>query len=121
MCGTHLRAGNLTSMFEIAVEDIFSITGRGTVFAGTILVGQISIGDPVLCKTPSREISTRVISIDEVATRKSLKSAEAGARVAVLCKSVDLQLFSDAFSGEGENARVIGVTHTLGKKSWWQF
>jgi translation elongation factor EF-Tu-like GTPase len=108
-------------MFEIAVEDIFSITGRGTVFAGKILVGQISIGDPVLCKTPSREIRTRVISIEELGTRKSLQSAEAGARVGVLCKYIDHQSFSDAFSGEGENAKVIGVTLTLGKKSWWQF
>jgi translation elongation factor EF-Tu-like GTPase len=108
-------------MFEVAVEDIFSITGRGTVFAARVLVGKISIGDPVLCKTPSREIKTRVISIDELATRKSLQSAEAGARVAVLCKSIDHQLLSDAFSGEGENAKVIGVTLTLGKKSWWQF
>jgi len=39
-------------MFEINVEDIFSITGRGTVFVGRILSGKISVGDPALSRVP---------------------------------------------------------------------
>jgi translation elongation factor EF-Tu-like GTPase len=108
-------------MFEIVVEDIFSITGRGTVFTGKIQAGAISVGDPVICKTPSREIRTRVISLEELGSRKSLKSAQAGATVGVLCKYIDHESFADAYVGEGANARLAGVTLTLGKKSWWQF
>ena len=109
-------------MFEILVEDIFSITGRGTIFAGTIQSGSISIGDPVLCKTRSTEVSTHVISLEELGTGRLLKTAETGTRVAVLCKKVDHKSISDAFEGEGDNSRVVGVKLIPGvKKRWWQF
>ena len=109
-------------MFEINVEDIFSITGRGTVFVGRILSGKISVGDPVLCKTRSTEINTRVIGLEDPGTRKSVQSAEEGSTVGVLCKYIDHKSIADAWEGEGESARVVGVTLVPGtKKKWWQF
>jgi selenocysteine-specific translation elongation factor len=108
-------------MFEVIVQDIFSITGRGTIFAGEIRSGSISVGDPVICKTPSKEIHTRVISLEELGSGRSLQNAEAGARVGVLCKQIDHKSLGDAFEGEGENARPVGVTLIPGiKKKWWQ-
>jgi translation elongation factor EF-Tu-like GTPase len=109
-------------MFEINVEDIFSITGRGTVFLGKILSGKISIGDPVLVKTRSKEINTRVISLEDPGTRKSVQSAEEGSTVGVVCKQIDHKSIADAWQGQGETARVVGVTLTPGtKKKWYQF
>lgn len=108
-------------MFEIIIDDIFSITGRGTVFVGRILSGKISVGDPVLCTTRSTEINTRVIGLEEPKTGRLLESAESGSTVGVLCKYLDQKSLRDAFEGEGENARVVCVTLTPGtKKKWWQ-
>src|SRR5262245_46883679 len=109
-------------MFEVAVESIFSIIGRGTVFAGRIQSGSISVGDPVVVKTPSAEIPTRVIGLEEFGTGRHVENAEAGSDVGVLCQYIDHKNFRDVFVGEGDNAKVVGVTLTLGeKKKWWQF
>lgn len=108
-------------MFEMLVEDIFTISGLGTVFAGRIRSGSVSIGDPVVCKTRSTEIQTRVISLEEMGTHRSLKSAEAGASVGVVCKTIKHSSLSDVFEADGDRMRVVGVTLVPGpKKSWWQ-
>ena len=31
--------------FRLEIEDVFSITGRGTVVTGTVASGQVSVGD----------------------------------------------------------------------------
>jgi len=109
------------NMFEMIVEDIFSITGRGTVFLGKIRSGSVSVGDSVVCKTPMTEVHTRVIGIDNQ-RGKILQTAEEGSTVGIVCKKIDHKSLVGAWQGEGEDARVVGVTLTLGaKKSWWQF
>ena len=63
-----------------------------------------------------------MIGLEELGTTRQLKSAEAGSSVGVLCRRIDHQSIADAWEGEGENARIVGVTLTLGsKKRWWQF
>jgi translation elongation factor EF-Tu-like GTPase len=109
-------------MFEMDVEDIFSITGRGTVFTGKVRSGSIAIGDSVVCKTSLAEVHTRVIGLHDHAGR-SLETIEEGATIGVVCKTINHQDLRGAFEGEGETARVVsGVTLKLGpKKRWWQF
>ncbi len=109
-------------MFEILVGDIFTISGLGTVFAGKIRSGSISVGDPVVCKTRATEIHSQVIGLQEVATGRSIKRAEAGSTVGVICRKIKQSSLADAFEGEGNNMRVVEVTLVSGsKKRWWQF
>ena len=109
-------------MFEMKIEDIFSISGRGTVFLGKIQSGVVSVGDQVVCKTSQTEVYSRVISVEEPQSGRQMERAEASsATVAVVCKTIDLKSLVGAWTGQGEGARVAGVTLSLGaKKRWWQ-
>jgi len=73
--------------FLMAVEDVFSITGRGTVATGRIERGKIHVGDPV-------EIVGFRDTITSVATglemfRKLLDEAIAGDNIGVLLRGID--------------------------------
>jgi elongation factor Tu len=73
--------------FLMAVEDVFSITGRGTVATGRIERGQIKINEPV-------EIIGFRDTISSVATgiemfRKLLDSGIAGDNVGILLRGID--------------------------------
>ena len=73
--------------FLMAVEDVFSITGRGTVATGRVERGQIHVGDPV-------EIVGLKDTIQSVATglemfRKLLDVAMAGDNVGILLRGID--------------------------------
>lgn len=105
------------------VEDIFSISGRGTVFLGKIRSGVVSVGDQVACKTPQAEVYSRVIGVEEPQSGRKMDRAESSSStVAVICKTIDHKSLVGAWDGEGEGARVVsGVTLSLGaKKRWWQ-
>ena len=109
-------------MFEMIVEDIFTISGRGTVFLGTVQAGAVSVGDQVVCKTPQAEVYTRVIGLEEPRSGRRLERGEPGSTIAVVCKTVDHKSLVGAWQGEGDAARVVGVTLSLGsKKKWWNF
>ena len=44
-----LEVDNLTNVsFKMTIDDIFTITGRGTVVTGTVEIGSIKIGDKIL-------------------------------------------------------------------------
>ena len=45
--------------FLMPVEDVFSITGRGTVLTGRIETGVIKVGDPVEINVRGYELSLR--------------------------------------------------------------
>ena len=73
--------------FLMAVEDVFSITGRGTVATGRVERGKIHVGDPV-------EIVGLKDTITSVATglemfRKLLDEAMAGDNIGVLLRGVE--------------------------------
>ena len=109
-------------MFEMLVEDIFTVTGRGTIFLGKVQVGGVSVGDQVVCKTPQAEVYTRVIGLEEPRSGRRLERGEPGSTIAVVCKTVDHKSLVGAWQGEGQSARVVGVTLSLGsKKGWWPF
>ena len=111
----------MSDAFEMSVEDAVNITGVGTAFIGKVIRGSISVGDPVVCRTRSTEISVRVIGLRD-ASGKTVTRGDAGSTVGVICNKVDLDSLSDSFAGEGDNRKIVGVTLATApkKKRWWQ-
>ena len=74
--------------FLLSVEDVFSITGRGTVATGRVERGKIKVGDAVeivgLSERPKKTVATGVEMF-----RKLLDYAEAGDNVGILLRGVD--------------------------------
>jgi translation elongation factor EF-Tu-like GTPase len=105
-------------MLEMMVEDIFTIEGRGTVFLGQVRSGSIAVGDPIICKTSSAEVSLRVIGVEEPRSGRQLEKGEPGSTIAVVCKAIDHAKLAGAWQGD----RVVGVTLIPGKKKGlWPF
>ena len=74
--------------FLMPVEDVFTITGRGTVATGRVERGQINMGDPVEIVGLADEIKKSVITGIEM-FRKLLDYAEAGDNVGTLLRGID--------------------------------
>jgi len=74
--------------FLMAVEDIFSITGRGTVATGRIERGRIRPGDEVEIVGQSYEIKKTVVTSVEM-FRKELDEGIAGDNVGCLLRGID--------------------------------
>ena len=74
--------------FLMPIEDIFSITGRGTVVTGRIEAGTIHVNDPVELVGFSEERRTSVVTGVEM-FRKLLPQGEAGDNVGLLLRGVD--------------------------------
>ena len=74
--------------FQLTVEDVFSITGRGTVVTGLISHGAIRVGDQVLITRDGEPVvSTRVTAIE--AFRRKLTEARGGDNVGLMLEGVD--------------------------------
>jgi elongation factor Tu len=73
--------------FLMSVEDVFSITGRGTVATGRIERGQCKVGDTVEI-VGLRDTSTTVVTGVEM-FRKMLDRGQAGDNVGVLLRGVE--------------------------------
>ncbi len=74
--------------FLMPVEDVFSITGRGTVATGRVERGTVKMSDTVEIVGLSEEKKTTVITGVEM-FRKLLDSAEAGDNVGLLLRGID--------------------------------
>ena len=74
--------------FLMPVEDVFSITGRGTVATGRIETGVINTGDPVEIMGMGAEKLKSVVTGVEM-FRKILDRGEAGDNVGLLLRGVD--------------------------------
>ena len=74
--------------FLMPIEDVFTITGRGTVVTGRVERGSIKVGDEVeivgLMDAPRKTVCTGVEMF-----RKILDYAEAGDNVGALLRGVD--------------------------------
>lgn len=74
--------------FLMPIEDVFSITGRGTVVTGRVERGTIKVGDEVeivgLSPEPRKTVATGVEMF-----RKILDVAEAGDNIGVLLRGID--------------------------------
>ncbi|MCQ2131450.1 MAG: elongation factor Tu [Bacteroidales bacterium] len=74
--------------FLMPIEDVFSITGRGTVVTGRIEAGTIHVNDPVELVGFSEKPRTSVCTGVEM-FRKLLDQGEAGDNVGLLLRGVD--------------------------------
>mgnify|MGYP002624181404 CR=1 FL=1 len=73
--------------FLMPVEDVFSITGRGTVGTGRVERGKIKVGDKVEIVGIKDTMETVVTGVEMF--RKLLDEAEAGDNVGLLLRGVD--------------------------------
>ncbi|MBB6284343.1 elongation factor Tu [Geobacillus subterraneus] len=73
--------------FMMPVEDVFSITGRGTVATGRVERGTLKVGDPVEIIGLSDEPKTTTVTGVEM-FRKLLDQAEAGDNIGALLRGV---------------------------------
>ncbi len=74
--------------FLMPVEDIFSITGRGTVATGRIERGVVNVGEPVEILGMQEEKLTSTVTGVEM-FRKLLDSGQAGDNVGLLLRGID--------------------------------
>ena len=81
---THERDTEKT--FLMAVEDVFSITGRGTVATGRVERGTVKVGDVVeiVCLGDTREVTVTCLEMFQ----KTLDESVAGDNVGVLLRGV---------------------------------
>ena len=73
--------------FLMPVEDVFSITGRGTVATGRIETGLVKVGDEVQILGLGADRKTTVTGVEMF--RKLLDQGEAGDNVGLLLRGVD--------------------------------
>ncbi|MBR5651291.1 MAG: elongation factor Tu [Bacteroidales bacterium] len=74
--------------FLMPVEDVFSITGRGTVATGRIESGRIKIGDPVdIIGLGAEKLKSVVTGVEMF--RKILEYGEAGDNAGLLLRGID--------------------------------
>ncbi len=74
--------------FSMPIEDVFSITGRGTVVTGRVERGVIKVGDEVEI-VGFEEKSRKTVATGVEMFRKLLDYAEAGDNIGVLLRGID--------------------------------
>ena len=99
--------------FLMPIEDIFSITGRGTVVTGRIETGTIHVNDPAEIVGFSDEPKQTVVTGVEM-FRKLLEQGEAGDNVGLLLRGIDKK---DVRRGEviAKPGSITPHTHFLGQ------
>ena len=76
---------NVNGSFQMTVEDVFTITGRGTVVTGRITSGKIGINESVVSRTSGQRYMVAGIEM----FRKTLDYAQAGDNVGLLLRDAD--------------------------------
>jgi translation elongation factor EF-Tu-like GTPase len=74
--------------FGMTVEDVFSITGRGTVVTGRVQTGTVSVGEQVLLSRAGQPMQQVEVTGVEM-FRKIVKTAKAGDNVGLLLRGID--------------------------------
>jgi len=74
--------------FLLSVEDVFSITGRGTVVTGRLERGVVKVGDPAEIVGLAPKVHKTVITGVEM-FRKTMEQAEAGDNIGLLLRGID--------------------------------
>jgi translation elongation factor EF-Tu-like GTPase len=72
--------------FSMTIEDVFAITGRGTVVTGRIATGTIRTGMPVTVTRSAGSIASTVTAIEQF--RRTADQASAGDNVGLLLDGV---------------------------------
>jgi elongation factor Tu len=77
----------LDKPFLMPVEDVFSITGRGTVGTGRIESGRIKIGDEVELIGMGSDMTTTITGVEMF--KKTLNEGEAGDNAGLLMRGIE--------------------------------
>jgi elongation factor Tu len=81
-------AASPTGRFRMGVEDVFTITGRGTVVTGRVESGRLTRGQRVEVVRDGAEVTTtEVTGIEKF--RAALETATAGENVGLLLRDVE--------------------------------
>src|SRR5210317_1838532 len=80
-------ARDIDKPFSLAIEDVFSISGRGTVVTGRVEQGKVNSGDKIEIVGIKDTIETTATSLEMF--RKILDYAEAGDNVGVLLRGIE--------------------------------
>lgn len=80
----NVMAGNINGEFNFTVEDVFTITGRGTVVTGIVNSGTIKLNDEVLINGITPTVVTGIEMF-----RKTLDFAQAGDKCGILLRGID--------------------------------
>ena len=86
--GDDITADNSYGTFRITVEDVFSITGRGTVITGQVESGSVKVGDQVTLRRVDGSIREVTVTGIEM-FRKILDAARQGDNVGLLLRGLD--------------------------------
>ena len=78
----------LDKPFSMAVEDVFSISGRGTVATGRIERGKVKVGEEIEIVGIKKDITKTVVTGVEM-FRKELDNGQAGDNVGLLLRGID--------------------------------
>ena len=78
----------LDKPFLMAVEDVFSISGRGTVATGRIERGRVKVGEEIEIIGMKKEVVKTVVTGAEM-FRKELDEGQAGDNVGLLLRGID--------------------------------
>lgn len=84
---TPLVAGSGATGFRMTIQDVFTISGRGTVVVGRIEAGTVTTGATLRLSSPNRPDREVVVSGIE-AFRKKLDTASAGENVGLLLRDI---------------------------------
>ncbi|MCD6156064.1 MAG: elongation factor Tu [Candidatus Atribacteria bacterium] len=95
---------DLDKPFLMPIEDVFSITGRGTVVTGRVERGVLRLGDQVEIVGLSHEIKKTVVTGIEM-FRKVLDEAQAGDNIGVLLRGIE--------KNEVERGQVLAVPGSI--------
>jgi translation elongation factor EF-Tu-like GTPase len=106
-------------MFEITVESMFHIAGQGTVLAGHVRSGRVSIGDKLEVRSPTKSARSVVAGLE--AYRNLLHHADAGTDVGVLLRDFAPDSVNDGLERDESNAwRVVSLVLHGVPKPWWK-
>jgi len=95
----HVTSG--VAVAEFAVEDVFTITGRGQVATGKTTTGTMRVGNRVAVRRGAAEIGVSTITGIEMFRKKATEAPEGTAAGLLLKPSVDL--------ARGDVIRVTGT------------
>ncbi|MBN2891211.1 MAG: elongation factor Tu [Bacteroidales bacterium] len=84
-----LPARDVDKPFLMPVEDVFSITGRGTVATGRIETGTVHTGDPVEIVGLTKDAAMKSVCTGVEMFRKILDDGQAGDNVGLLLRGID--------------------------------
>jgi len=106
-------------MFEVKVESMFHIAGHGTVLAGHVRSGRVSLGDKVEIRSPTKSARSVIAGLE--AHRSLLHHADAGTDVGVLLRNFVPDSVSDGLELDESNAwRVVSLVLHGVSRPWWK-